>query len=70
VLRESLEAMVEERAIGIVSKYGIGQRGVKVGAMNLMIGSAKSFDIRKIFIPLACSLHVRKGSLVGAKSAA
>src|SRR5262249_3712834 len=45
VLRESLEAMVEERAIGIVSKYGMGQRGVKVGAMNLMIGSAKSLDI-------------------------
>ena len=33
--------MVEERAIGIVSEYGIGQRSVKIGAMNLMIGSAE-----------------------------
>jgi hypothetical protein len=45
ILRETLEAMVEENAIGIVLKYGIGQRGVKIGAMNLMIGSAESLDI-------------------------
>ena len=45
MLRESLEAMVEEHAIGIVSSYGIGQRGVKIGAMNLMIGSTEPLDI-------------------------
>jgi hypothetical protein len=59
ILHESLEAMVEEHAIGIVSKYGIGQRGVKIGAMNLMIGSAESLDVissvRPDFYYLACS---------------
>ena len=37
--------MIEERAIRIVSKYGISQSGVKIGAVNLMIGGAESFDI-------------------------
>jgi hypothetical protein len=50
--------MVEERAIGIVSKYGISQRGVKVSAMDLMIGSAESLDIISSACPdfyyLAC----------------
>jgi hypothetical protein len=58
ILRESLEAMVEEHAIMIVSKYCIGQRGVKVGAMDLMIGSAESLDIISSACPdfyyLAC----------------
>jgi hypothetical protein len=44
-LRESFETMVEEHAIGIVSNYGIGQHGVKIGAMNLMIGSTEPLDI-------------------------
>jgi hypothetical protein len=38
ILRESLEAMIEENAIWIVSEYGVGQSGMKIGAMNLMIG--------------------------------
>ena len=37
--------MIEENAIGIVSKYGIGQRGVKIGAVNLAIASAAPFHI-------------------------
>jgi hypothetical protein len=45
MLRESLEAMIEEHAIGIVLSNGIGQRSVKIGAMNLMIGSAEPLDI-------------------------
>ena len=50
--------MIEERAIRIVSKYGISDRGVKIGAVNLMIGSAESLDIisstRPDFYYLAC----------------
>jgi hypothetical protein len=58
VLSESLEAMLEERTIGIVSKYGISQCTVKIGAVNLVIGSAESLDIissaRPDFYYLAC----------------
>jgi len=45
ILRESFEAMVEEHAIGIVSNYCIGQCGVKIGAMNLMIGGTEPLNI-------------------------
>jgi hypothetical protein len=69
ILRESLEAMVEEHAIGIVSEYGLGQRGVKVGAMNLMIGSAESLDmissVRPDFYYLACLEMAYQVSLGG-----
>ena len=37
--------MVEEHAIGIVAKHRIGQGGVQIGAMNLMIVGAKSLEI-------------------------
>jgi hypothetical protein len=37
--------MIQEHAIGIVSKNGGGQRCMKIGSMNLMVGSAKSLDI-------------------------
>ena len=44
-LHEGLEAMVEVHAVWLVPEYGIGQRGLKIGAMNLMIIRTKSFDI-------------------------
>lgn len=44
-LHEGLEAMVEEHAVWLVPEYGIGQRGLKIGAMNLMKIRTKSFDI-------------------------
>ena len=37
--------MVEVHAVWLVPEYGIGQRGLKIGAMNLMIIRTKSFDI-------------------------
>lgn len=37
--------MVEKRTIRIVSNYGIGQRSVKIGAVNLVIAGAASLHI-------------------------
>jgi hypothetical protein len=37
--------MVEEHTVWIVLKHRIGQCGVKIGAMNLMISRAESLDV-------------------------
>jgi hypothetical protein len=54
---------------GVVSKYGGGQCGVKIGAMDLMIGSAESLDIissvRPDFYDLACLEMAYKVGLGG-----
>ena len=70
VLCEALEAMIQEHAIGIVSKNDGGQRCMKIGSMNLMVGSAKSLDIVSSVRPdlyhLACLVMAYQIRLGGA----
>ena len=37
--------MIEEYAVWIISQYGISQRGLEIGTMDLMIVRAKPLEI-------------------------